>query len=60
MQQGLRLKKRDKIIKDKVDKSRSVCLVHFDLHGPHLKKNKCFGLRLKYYNSIDICYSQKK
>ena len=29
------------------------------LHGPHVKKKNCPDPRIKYYNSIDICYSKK-
>ena len=31
----------------------------FGLHGPHLKNKNCLGPRIKYFNSIDICYSKK-
>ena len=29
------------------------------LTGPHLKKKNSLGPRIKYYNSIDTCYSKK-
>ena len=28
----------------------------FGLDVPHLMKKNCLGPRIKYYNSIDICY----